>query len=110
MGTYSFYWKYLVVPLKLAVIVCVFYFEAGLAEISYGYIIYIQVTIQLYPCAGPLNPVARVFVAMDGDKKRSWMTQRETIASLDIGFKGPVLNRYIFNTVGYGGLLKAGNG
>jgi len=31
---------------------------------------------------------------MDGDKKRSWMTQRETIASLDIGFKGPVLNSY----------------
>jgi len=52
------------------------------------------VTIQRYPCAGPLDPVARVFVAMDGDKKRSWKTQRETIASLDIGFKGPVLNRY----------------
>jgi len=32
---------------------------------------------------------------MDGDKKRSWMTQRETIASLDIGFNDPVLNRYL---------------
>jgi len=32
---------------------------------------------------------------MDSDKKRSWMTQRETIASLDRGFKGPVLNVYL---------------
>jgi len=38
-------------------------------------------------------PVARVFVAMDGDNKRSWMTQRETIVSLDIGSEDPVLNR-----------------
>jgi len=52
------------------------------------------VTIQHYPCAGPLAPVARVFVAMDGENKRSWMTQRETIASLVIGSEDPVLNSY----------------
>lgn len=42
MGTYSFYWKYLAWSLKIAVIACVFCFEAGLSEVSYGNIIYIQ--------------------------------------------------------------------
>jgi len=40
------------------------------------------------------GPVTRVFVAMDGDNKRSGMTQWETIASLHIESEDPVLNRY----------------